>query len=103
MLNKNLKKLDSSGRLCIPSKLAKQVGIKPNSTIAICTYEECDAIMLKPADQIDNCKVIAFARVESTGRVVLPSLLMPEGRHERYVDVYLFNGDLIVEEVVIRN
>lgn len=103
MLNKNLKQLDTSGRLSIPKKLAEWVEIYPNSEVAICAYEEygSNAIMLKPTSQIDNCKVITVVKMNSKRKISIPKMLIPERREELYFEVFVINGDLIIEEVEI--
>lgn len=103
MLNKILKKLSTSGRLSIPKQLAEQVDIYPNTEVAICAYEEygSNAIMLKPMSENDNCKVIAIVKMDSKRRICMPKFLFPEGREEFYFEIFLFNGDLIIEEFEI--
>lgn len=101
MLNKNLKKLDSSGRLYIPNELRTQVEININEKIAICTHEESGGIMIKPLNKIENCKVIAIGKMNNKGKIVIPKILLPEGRNEAFFDVYLFNGDLVIEQIYV--
>ena len=101
MLNKILKKTDSSGRLVIPKSLADYVGIKADSEVAICSYEDYgdEVIMIKPISEVDSCKVISIIKVDKRRRFMMPHVLLPEGRNEIFFEIYLFNGDLLMEEV----
>lgn len=101
MLTKILKKTDSSGRLVIPKPFSNYVGINPDTEVAICSYEEygAEVVMLKPITQIENCKVISIIKMDKKGRIAIPHALMPEGRNEIFFEIYLFNGDLVMEEV----
>lgn len=100
MLNKILKRLeDSSGRLNIPKDLLDFVGIKPNEKIALC---ECgEGIKAKPLHTLQDCKVIAIVRMDNKGRFVFPNQLLKDGKNEMFFEIYVLNGDLILQEVEV--
>lgn len=103
MLNKNLRKTNSSGRLNIPKVLADLAGLAPCSQVALCSYEEygINTIMLKPIAKSDNCKVLYVTKMDERRRILIPKILLPEGNKEVYFDIYIFNGDLIIEQVEV--
>lgn len=98
MINKILKKLNnSSGRLNIPKNLLDFVGIKSNERIAIC---ECgEGIKIKPLNTLQDCKIIAIARMDSKGRFVFPKMLLKDEINEIFFEIYVLNGDLILQEI----
>ena len=57
--------------------------------------------MIKPLNKIENCKVIAIGKMNNKGKIVIPKILLPEGRNEAFFDVYLFNGDLVIEQIYV--
>ncbi len=97
MLNKILKGLEnSSGRLNIPNDLLKFVGIRPGEKIALCEHE--DGLKVKPLYALQDCKVIAIAKMDSKGRFVYPNELLKE-KEEIFFEIYVLNGDLILKEL----
>lgn len=97
MVNKILKKLeDSSGRLNIPKELLDFVGIKLNEKIALCEFE--NGIKLKSLNTLQDCKVISIVKMDNKGRFVFPNYLLERGRNEAIFQIYILNGDLILQE-----
>lgn len=99
MINKILKKLnDSSGRLNIPKNLLDFVGIKSNEKIAICECSE--GIKIKRLHTLQDCKVISIAKMDSKGRFVFPNQLLEKERNDEiFFEIYVLNGDLILQEI----
>ena len=98
MINMVLKGLEeTSGRLNIPKDLLDFVRIRPNEKIALCEYKE--GIKIRPLYALQDCKVIAIAKMDSKGRFVYPKHLLSEEVKEIFFEIYVLNGDLILKEV----
>lgn len=93
----NKRRIDSLGRIQIPKELIEFAEIDINEKIAICKFEkEENAIMLKNLNDTQNCEIIAFAKIDYKGRMVIPYRIRKDIKNNIY-EVYVVNKTLVLQ------
>ena len=94
--------LKKNGKVTIPKNLADQVGLEGGEKIALCSCEEYGEVFLvKPLKEIDSHKVVAIIPMDSKRRFIFPKEFLSGERDETVLEVYILDGDLILEEANI--
>lgn len=94
MKAQNIRKCDQNGRVQLRKSLMEVCNLKNMSKVAICSFSE-NQIMIRNLDDVKDCKVIEFTRIDEKGRIIIPYTIRDTTTE---VEVYVKNGNLILEE-----
>jgi len=100
MRNKILRTYDSQRRINVPLELLEFVGIKPNTEIAVCSWEH-DCVILRAQDNVTDCEIVALAKMDSKGRFCYPKCLVDPEVNEEVFEIFVKNGNLCLKDAGI--
>ena len=92
--------IKENGKITIPKSLLDYVGLKGGEKIALCAYEEYgEVFIIKPFDKIDSLKVVDIVYMDQKRRFTFPMEFLSGKRTGTVLEIYILDGDLIIEEV----